>query len=302
MTGQNIAADDLQGVVPPTITVFDEDEEVDEAATAAHAQFVVDRGCHGVVPLGTNGEFPLLTGDERRRVIKAVTKQIDSAPVVAGVGAPSTTVTVDHARHAEAVGADAVMVVTPYYYPLDHEAAVEHYQRVADAIDLPVYLYHIPSKTGNSLSLDTFDAIASIDGVAGLKDSSKDVPWLGQAIDRNPELSVLAGSDSLLFPGLAIGCAGVVSAVANVFPDIVVDLYEAYEAGNEEHAREQQSLVYDVRSALKRGPYMAGVKTALSFRDVPFEPGELRAPLRTMDTADRDALQAELDALGVLDD
>lgn len=292
---------DLHGVVPPTITAFHEDETVDYEATAAHARFVVEHGAHGVFPLGTNGEFPLLTPGERDDVVEAVIETVGGeVPVIAGVGAPSTRETVAHAEHAEMAGADGVVVVTPYYYPLGHEAAVEHYRRVAGSVDLPVYLYHIPSRTGNSLSLDTLDALADLDNVAGLKDSSKDVPWLGQAIDAHPELSFLAGSDSLLFAGLEVGCAGMVSAVANAFPELVVDLYEAYDAGDEERARELQSEVYAVRSALKRGPYMAGVKTALALRDLEFDPGPLRSPLRTMDESAREALQADLSERGLV--
>jgi len=113
-------------------------------------------------------------------------------------------------------------------------------------------------------------------------------------------LTFLAGSDSLLFPGLDLGCAGMVSAVANAFPELVVDLYEAYDEGDEERARELQSEVYDVRDALKRGSYMAGVKTALDLRDVGFNPGPLRSPLRTMDDDDRAALESDLADLGLL--
>jgi 4-hydroxy-tetrahydrodipicolinate synthase/2-dehydro-3-deoxy-phosphogluconate/2-dehydro-3-deoxy-6-phosphogalactonate aldolase len=289
----------LHGVVPPTITVFDGDEAVDYGRTADHARYVIDGGAHGVFPLGTNGEFPMLTDEERDGVIEAVVDEVDGdAPVIAGVGAPSTRRTVAHAEHAERVGADGVVVVTPYYYPLDHTAAVSHYRRVAAAVDLPVYVYHIPSKTGNELSLETLSALAGIENLAGVKDSSKDVPWLAQAIDAHPELTFLAGSDSLLFPGLEIGCSGMVSAVANVFPELVVELYEAYDAGEEERARELQSDVYDVRDAIKYGPYMAGVKSALSL--VGFEAGPLRSPLRTMEEEDEAAMRADLEALDLL--
>jgi 4-hydroxy-tetrahydrodipicolinate synthase/2-dehydro-3-deoxy-phosphogluconate/2-dehydro-3-deoxy-6-phosphogalactonate aldolase len=292
---------DLHGVVPPTITAFHEDESVDYEATAAHARFVVDHGVHGVFPLGTNGEFPLLTPDERDQVVEAVVETVGGeVPVIAGVGAPSTRETVGHAERAEMAGADGVVVVTPYYYPLDDEAAVEHYRRVCEAVDLPVYVYHIPSKTGNALSLDALSELAALPNLAGLKDSSKDVPWLGQAIDAHPELTFLAGSDSLLFPGLELGCTGMVSAVANAFPELAVDLYEAYDDGDEERARELQSRVYAVRDALKTGPYMAGVKTALALRDVGFDPGPLRSPLRTMDESDRAALESDLRAFDLL--
>jgi 4-hydroxy-tetrahydrodipicolinate synthase/2-dehydro-3-deoxy-phosphogluconate/2-dehydro-3-deoxy-6-phosphogalactonate aldolase len=291
----------LHGVVPPTVTAFAPDGSLDPEGTAAHARFVVDGGAHAVFPLGTNGEFALLSAAERDRVVEAVVDEVGGeVPVIAGVGEPSTRETVARAEAAAEAGADGLVVVTPFYYPLDGTAAVEHYRRVAGATDLPVYVYHIPSKTGNALSLSTLSEVAAIGNVAGLKDSSKDVPWLGQAIDRHPELTFMAGSDSLLFAGLELGCTGLVSAVANAFPEPVVDLYEAYAAGEEERARELQSHVYDVRDALKRGPYMAGVKTALSLRDVDFDVGGLRAPLRTMSDDDRAALEDDLRSLDLL--
>jgi 4-hydroxy-tetrahydrodipicolinate synthase len=290
----------LHGVVPPIVTAFHDDETIDPETTAAHARFVVDRGVHGVFPLGTNGEFPLLTGAERQRVVEAVIDEVGGdVPVIAGVGAPSTRQTVAHAEHAESVGADGIVVVTPYYYPLDRDAAVAHYERVAAAVDLPVYVYHIPSKTGNELSLATLRDLAAVDNLVGLKDSSKDVPWLGQAIDAHPELTFLAGSDSLLVPGLDLGCSGMVSAVANAFPELVVDLYDAYDDGDAASARDLQSDVYAVRSALKRGPYMAGVKTALQLRG--FDAGPLRSPLRVMDDDQRDALATDLESLGLVE-
>ena len=290
----------LHGVVPPTVTAFEEDGTLDAETTAAHARFVVDRGVHGVFPLGTNGEFALLGPEERDEVVRAVVDEVgDEVPVIAGVGEPATRRTVERAEAAEDAGADGVVVVTPYYYPLDGDAAVEHYRTVCAAVDCPVYVYHIPSKTGNDLALDTLAEIAAIDNLAGLKDSSKDVPWLGQAVAAHDDLTFLAGSDSLLKPGLDLGCTGMVSAVANAFPELVVDLYEAYDAGDADRAAELQAEVYEVRQAIKRGPYMAGVKEALSHRG--FDAGPLRSPLRRMDEADSEALRMELEELGLLD-
>ncbi len=292
---------DLHGVVPPTITAFHADESINHDATAAHARFVVDAGVHGIFPLGTNGEFALLAPEERTAVIETVVDAVDGAvPVIAGVGAPGTRETIRAADHAVAAGVDGIVVVTPYYYPIDPEAAITHYRRITQHVDCPVYVYHIPSKTGNHLSLETIRELASLDGLAGIKDSSKDIPWLGQAIDANPELSFLAGSDSLLFPGLEIGCTGLVSAIANVFPELILDLYTAYDTGSESRARRLQSTVYAVRTVLKQGPYLAGVKTALGLRDLGFDPGPLRDPLRTMDTTTRDQLADDLRELELL--
>ncbi|WP_049889453.1 dihydrodipicolinate synthase family protein [Natronolimnohabitans innermongolicus] len=290
----------LRGVVPPTITAFRDDESVDYETTADHARFVVDRGVHGVFPLGTNGEFPLLTGEERRRVVECVVDEVGGeVPVIAGVGAPSTRETVAHAEHADSVGADGVVVVTPYYYPIDRDAALFHYRRIASAVDLPIYVYHIPSKTGTELSLETLAELAEIDAIAGVKDSSKDVPWLAQAADAHPELTFLAGSDSLLETGLEVGCSGLVSAVANVFPALVVDLYESYDDGDDARVRELQSHVFAVRDAFKSGgAYMSGVKTALRLRG--FDAGPLRSPLRLKDDDATATFRAELEDLELL--
>jgi len=290
----------VHGVVAPTITAFDADGSIAPDQSAEHARFVVENGCHAVFPLGTNGEGPLVGPEERERVIEAVVAAVGGeVPVIAGVGAPATRRAVSNARRAERAGADGVVAVTPYYYPLDDAAAIAHFEAVTEAVDVPVYVYHIPSRTGNHLSLSAWESIASLDGIAGLKDSSKDVPWLGQAMSRAPELTYLVGSDSLLEAGFGLGAAGAVSAVANVAPSLVLDCYEAHRDGDRSTVRDRQRRIFQVRDALKSGPYMAGVKTALDVLDVPVEPGPLRQPLRWMDDADRQALAERLATLGL---
>lgn len=289
----------LGGVIPPTVTAFNDDESVDYETTAAHARFVVDRGVHGVFPLGTNGEFALLDAEERAGVVDAVVDEVGGeVPVIAGVGEASTYHTVQNAKRTEHAGADGLVVVTPYYYMLDHVGTIEHYRRVAEAVDVPVYIYHIPSRTGNHLSQKTLDELAEIDGIAGVKDSSKDVPWLGKAVDAHPELTFLAGSDSLQLPGRFLGCTGGVSAVANAFPEHLVALNDAYAAGEIERAREYQSILYKVRTAFKQGPALAGVKAALSLRG--FDAGPLRSPLHGMSDDEIDALKTRLRELDML--
>ncbi|WP_136688867.1 dihydrodipicolinate synthase family protein [Halorhabdus amylolytica] len=283
----------LQGVIPPTLTVFEQNGDVDLERTAEHARFVVEQGVHGVFPLGTTGEFTLLSSEERKRVLAAVVDAVGSdVPVIAGVGESGTSETIARATPAQEAGVDGLVVVTPYYYPVDDEGAIQHYRRIAEETAMPIYVYHIPSKTGNSLSLHAISEIAAIDGIAGLKDSSKDVPWLGQAIADNSQLTFMAGSDSLLVPGLDLGCSGLVSAVANAFPELVVELFEAYESGDRERARTLQSEIYAVRTAIKRGPYLAGVKEALSLRG--FDAGPLRDPLRRMSETERRELEDDL--------
>jgi len=292
----------IHGVIPPTITAFTDEEELALDATAAHARFVVDRGVHGVFPLGTNGEFPMLKPDERAAVIEAVVDEVgDEVPVIAGVSAPSTRNTVSYAQDAEANGADAAVVGIPYYYPIDSTAIIEHYEEVTAAIDIPVYIYHFPARMGNKLELETLDRLADLDGIVGVKDSSGDVAWLGQAIDQNPELTYLAGLDSLLFAELEIGCTGLVSAVSNVFPELTVDLYESYVSGEENRARELQSTVFDIWKAIDRGPYLGGVKSALDLHpEVDFDPGPMRRPLWRMDEQEEVQLERTLRTLDLI--
>ena len=289
----------LTGVVPPTLTIFDDEEAVDLERTAAHARYVVDRGASGVFPLGTNGEFAMLDAAERDGVVEAVVDEVGGeVPVIAGVGAPSTRRAVRRAEAAMAAGADGLVCVTPYYYAADDAGLVEHYRRLTGAVDLPVYVYHIPQRAGVELALDALDEIAQLDGIAGLMDTSKDVPWLAQAIARNPDLTFLSGSDALQFAGLEVGCAGGVSGVANAFPELVADLHAAYAEGDEARAEDLQRTMFEVRQAIKRGPPMGGVKTALSLRG--FEAGPLRSPLRRPDAETTAAIERDLEATGLL--
>lgn len=303
MVTPNPGSDDplaLTGVIPPTVTAFDADETVDYEATVAQAEFVVDNGCHAVFTLGTNGEFPLLLPDERREVVDRVTDAITEVPVLAGVGAPGTRQTVAYAEQAAAAGADGLIVVTPFYYPLSPDGAVEHYRRVTAAVDVPVYVYQIPSHAGPELSLSTLDRLAAIDGIAGVKHTSTDLAWLSQAAARTPELTYLAGANELLFAGLQTGCAGVVSGLANAVPELVVELYEAHADGDIDRAKTCQERAYDILSAMAAGPHMAGVKAALSLREPGFDVGPLRSPLRSFDDEALATLEAALAEHGYL--
>ncbi|GAA0675443.1 dihydrodipicolinate synthase family protein [Natronoarchaeum mannanilyticum] len=296
MSADDPGADDplgLHGVVPPMITAFDEDESIDEAATANHARFLVDRGVHGVFALGTNGEFPLLTAEERDRVVEVVVDEVgDEVPVLAGVGAESTRETIERAHAAEMAGADGLVVVVPYYFPVDDDGLVEHYRRVADAVDTPVYAYTFPDMTGNEISPAALDRIAEIEGIAGLKDTSEDVVQMERCLREHPEFTYLVGANRLAHAGLSLGCDGAVLSVANAFPEIAVELYEAARAGDDERARELQGDLSDLLDAMQQGPFLAGVKAALDLRG--FDVGPMRSPLRSFSDDQKTALQDTL--------
>lgn len=290
----------FQGIVPPTLTAFGPDGSLDVERTRWHINYVIKGGVHGLFPCGTMGEGPLLSFGEKVQVIAAVVKAADGrVPVLAGVGCPSTWETVRLAQEVEVVGADGVIVVTPYYYPLNDEGLLAHYRAVAEAVEVSVLVYHIPSRTGNQLPLSLIPRLADIPGVAGLKDSSGDVSWLQSAMDWAPEWCFFVGSDALLYVGFSLGVHGAVSGVANIFPQLVVELYDAARAGEWQRVRKLQAKVSAVRTAITAGPYLSGAKAALRVlgRDI----GVPRLPLVGMSDEQEEKLRQRLAGLGLIE-
>jgi 4-hydroxy-tetrahydrodipicolinate synthase len=290
---------EFKGIIPPTLTAFGADGSLDLEETGWHINYVIEGGVHGVFPCGTMGEGPLLSFEEKVRVFAAAVKAANHrVPVLAGVGCPSTRETVALAREAEGVGADAVIVVTPFYYPLNDSGLVAHYEAVAEAVGLPMLIYHIPSRTGNQLPLTSVSRLSDIPGAVGLKDSSGDVGWLQSAMTRAPQWRFFVGSDALLFAGFSLGVDGAVSGIANLFPQLVVGLYDAARARNWQQARKLQAKVLAVREATKGGPYLSGMKATL--RLLGHDIGVPRLPLVGMSDEERNRLRRALAQLGLV--
>jgi len=293
----------LEGVIAPVITPFTKDEEIDEEKITEYLDFLIKHGVHGLFILGTNGEGPLLTLEEKKRVIKIAVEYINGrVPIIAGTGCISTKETIELSKYAEEVGANSVAIVTPYYYPVSQQGLIKHYTRIAESIDLPVIIYHIPDRTGNKINLDTLIQLAKIENIVGIKDSSKDITWFYNAVimvrEKRNDFYFFGGSDALIYTHLSLGGNGVVSAVANVFPEIVVELYEEFKRGNYESAKRSQDKILRIRRALKNGPYMAGVKGALKLRGMDFL--EPRSPLQSLDEEELKRLEEDLRKIGVL--
>jgi 4-hydroxy-tetrahydrodipicolinate synthase/2-dehydro-3-deoxy-phosphogluconate/2-dehydro-3-deoxy-6-phosphogalactonate aldolase len=288
----------FEGIIPPTLTAFNADGSLDLGRTRWHINYVIDGGVHGVFPCGTMGEGPLLAFDEKVQVIAAVVQAAgERVPVLAGVGCPSTHETLRLAREAEREGADAVIVVTPYYYAPNEDGVLAHYQAVAEAVDIPVLVYHIPSRTGNRLPLGLLPRLKEIPDVVGLKDSSGDVSWLQSAMALAPKWRFFVGSDTLLYVGFSLGVNGAVSGVANLFPQLVVALYDAARTGDWQRARELQATVMGVRDAVRAGPYLSGMKAGL--RTLGHDIGDPRLPMVGMSAEQEETLRKQLRAVSV---
>lgn len=286
----------LRGIVPPVLTIFRPDGALDVEGTRAQIRFVVERGVHAVFVLGTNGEAPLLTFEEKRRLIDAAVEEVAGrVPLAVGVGCPGTAETVQLARHAERAGADVLVVITPYFFTAPAEGLVRHHRALAEAVDLPVLLYHNPAVTHYPLTLETLERLAQVPGVVGLKDSSCDLAWIGRVRRALPKWALLHGGDALVHACLLLGCDGSVSGVANAFPEALVALYEAAQRGDHERARALQLLVSKLEALAYAGPPLAGIKAALAWRGL--EAGEPRLPLVGLSQAEREALFQKLEGL-----
>jgi 4-hydroxy-tetrahydrodipicolinate synthase len=287
-------------VIVPLVTPFQkEGEEVDEGAMTALCDWLVRQGVHGLMPCGTTGEAPLLTTEERVRLLEVTLKAVDGrVPVIAHVGAATTRETIYLAKHAEAVGIPAVSVVTPYYFPVSLETMVEHYVRVASAVpDLTVYLYNIPSRTVNNFTRAGAEAvIARCPNVWGVKDSSGCLENTTSFIGlKEGRFQVAVGSDSLVYPGLENGAVACVSGNSNAFPEITVALFEAFWRGDLETAARQQQKLDLVRNALANGGDLSMLKRAIRYRGI--DAGHVRPPLLDFPEAQWPAVEAQLAGL-----
>lgn len=228
----------LRGVIPPMVTpTTGRSGTVDTDRVRSFTDFLVDGGVHGLFPCGSIGEFTSLTREERAAVIEAVVEAADDRPVIAGCGGTAVPTVRDRLAEAADAGADAGVIVTPYYLTTTDDGMIDFYDAVAENSPLPLVLYNIPQLTKHSLSVETVRDLAHRDEFIGIKDSSGDITFVNELIGETPEdFAVLPGVSSLQVASLDSGADGVVSGVANVFPDVVSRIHEAHLDGDRDGA------------------------------------------------------------------
>lgn len=293
----------MRGIFPAMFTPFTADgSRVDEAALRAHVDWLIDRGVHGLFVCGTNGEGPLLSTAEHSQVARAAAEQAHGrVPVLVQCGAMTTDGAVELLLNARAAGADGAAVVTPWYFAYDDESLYQHFRAVAAAApEFPIFIYNIPANARNevkpSLAARLTEAAPNIIGV---KDSSKDLDKTDAFIAAlGPSRPVFVGTDSQVLPALSMGAAGGVAGVANVFPEPMVGIYDAYQAGELGEARRLQYLVTSIRSVMKGPGGMMLYKKALELRGV--KAGGPRRPNRPVTPEEEARLRDGLTKLGVL--
>jgi 4-hydroxy-tetrahydrodipicolinate synthase len=293
----------MHGVIPPVVTPLSEGgARVDVDALQAHVKWLVDNGVHALMPCGTTGEGPLLTTHERIEVLRWVLEVARGrVPVIAHVGAISTSESVQLADAAAADGADAISIVSPYYFRIPDGPLVTHFCTVARVVpEIPVYLYNIPQCTGNDLTPDIIrEVVAHSPNVTGVKDSSGDLERLRELIGLGiPGFQVACGADPLVYEAIKLGANASVSGNANAFPEVVVELFRCYWAGDLAGAERQQALLDVVRNALRNGQSIALIKRGIEMRGL--QGGAVRPPLPEISPDETEAARSALASAGLL--
>jgi 4-hydroxy-tetrahydrodipicolinate synthase len=289
----------FRGSVVALVTPF-RDGEVDEAALRELVEFHVANGTDGIVPCGTTGESPTLSHEEHRRVVEVVVEAARGrVTVIAGTGSNSTREAIELTRHAKAAGAAGALVVNPYYNKPTQEGLYRHFRAVAEAVDLPILVYNIPSRTAVNVETETLARLARDCGnIVGVKEASGSLDQMTQVVLAcGPDFVVLSGDDTLTLPLLAVGGRGVISVIANIVPKETAEMTHAALDGDWKRARELHWKLYPLARAAFIETNPIPIKEAMAMAGM-IAP-EFRLPMCRMADANRERLRGVLRQYGL---
>ena len=289
----------FRGSIPALVTPF-RDEAFDEAAFRDFVEWQIAEGSHGLVPVGTTGESATLTVEEHRRVVSACVEQARGrVPVIAGCGSNSTAAVIDYMRAAQKAGADAALVVLPYYNRPNQEGIFSHFEALSAASSLPVVVYNVPGRTVTDILPETLGRVAALPNVVGIKDASGDLSRVTahRALCGN-DFVQLSGNDDMSLGFLAMGGVGTISVTANVAPALFARFHDAYLLGDHATALDIQDRLFPLHKALFSDASPGPAKYALG-RVRPGFPTDLRLPMTPPSEASRRAIDAALDHAGL---
>lgn len=270
----------IQGIYVPVITPFTKDNQLDIPSFRNYITHMANSGIHGLVINGTTGESPTVSWDEVEQLVQVTKETLQSInktiPIVVGTGTNDTASTVKRTQMAGELGADAVLVVTPYYNRPTEEGIYEHF-RVTAEVGVPIIVYEIPARTGVRVSVDTMKRIMNLDGVIGLKDSTNGVELMSELV-RSGSKPILCGDDAFFYDMLSEGAAGGMLASANINTEQFIEVYDRYKNGDKEGSRELFTRVAPFIDHLFAEPAPAMIKWLLVSQGI-ITSDQLRLPL-----------------------
>ena len=282
---------EAKGLITPVVTALTEEETFDAGMYREFIQHLIEAGIDGIFPMGTNGEFYAFDSKEKLAVIKTAVEAVGGrVPVYAGTGCVTTKETVEFTKRVEALGVDCLSVISPYFVAVTQDDLWEHFSAVAASTKLPMLLYNIPARTGNNIAFTTVKKLMeSHENIIGIKDSSGNFDNTLKYIENTKAgINVLAGSDSLILWTLMAGGTGAISGCSNVFPELMVSIYQYWKEGNIEKANEAQKKIRPFRNIMQMGNPNSVVKLAVNMRG--WKVGPARRPSNCTNAAIKDAL------------
>ena len=289
----------IRGSIPALVTPF-KHGELDLAALEQLVDWQIAAGSRGLVPVGTTGESPTLSHAEHRQVVEAVVRFADGrVPVIAGAGSNNTAEGIELIRHAEAVGADAALVVTPYYNKPTQAGLIAHFTALHDACSLPIIIYNIPGRSVVDMSPETMGSLAKLPRIIGVKDATGKIERVSmQRITCGADFIQLSGEDATALGFNAHGGTGCISVTANVAPKLCAEFQAATLAGDYAKALVWQDRLMPLHEAIFLEPGLAGAKYGLSLLGLCSE--EVRLPLLPPTGATKARITAALQHAGIL--
>jgi len=273
------------GIIVANLTPFNPDGSIDEGAYRAHIEFLIEKGVHGLFPIGTMGEGINIALREKKKIVDILVDQIkDRIDIMVQGTCSSTLETIEFAKYCELKGVHALALITPWFYPYDDESLYKNFASIAKAVPkLPIFIYNNPGRSTNKISIDLYKRLVNnLDNIIGIKDSSQDIGLFEEYIKEVPEEYIaIIGSDGLFFPALEVGAKGIVTAIANSHPEIFVELWNEYNNGHIEKAKEIQDDINKMRKVFKIGPYVSAYKYAIKKRGISF--GGFNLPIRDLE-------------------
>lgn len=290
----------LRGAGTALVTPFTKDDHIDEAAIKKLVDFQIDGGIDFLVPCGTTGESATLTIEEHLRVVELVAKQAAGrVPVIGGAGSNDTAYVVTLAKEVAKAGADGLLSVTPYYNKPSQDGLIQHYKKVASAVNLPIIVYNVPGRTSCNILPDTLAKLAEIDNIVGVKEASGNIGQIAEIAVKVPEdFIILSGDDPATIPIISLGGVGVISVLSNQVPGLVSQMVHLCLDNKYDEARKIQKKLLRLTALdfIETNP--TPVKTALSMMGLMED--NFRLPLIKMKESNKAILKEELQNLGLI--
>ena len=281
----------LEGSYTAIVTPF-LNGNIDEVAFKKLIDRQIEAKITGIVPCGTTGESPTLSFDEHKKIIDLTVKHVEKrAQVIAGAGSNSTLEAIELARSAKTSGADAILVITPYYNKPTQQGLYLHFKKMAEEVDIPIVLYNVPGRTGVDLGVDTVVRLAEIPGIVAIKEASGSISRASDIINKT-DIAVVSGDDSLAYSMVTVGGKGVISVSSNVFPEMVAKMIKYSLNGDLQSGLKLHNKLFGINNKLFVETNPIPVKAALAMMGLIRE--EYRLPLCKISDKNKAVLQEEL--------